>query len=215
MRPLRPAPVAPISRAMGVSTGSRSARACGGPRAPRAAPRPQRPHRLGRRARRPRLAGALDLKLLAVLGVAGPVAMDAERLPGGQAQHGADDGDVVSFPGDLQAGHHVLRLLAHIRDPRHRPLDRRVGLGPELEMAATCPVCLRRMRRSSPFHLDRASRGAPPSPNSHSTHVRSLHPCSTEGQRRQPGGQRWGCPRRFCRLSTHDRTWTTMDNDAP
>ena len=72
----------------------------------------------------------LDLELLAELRVVGPPPVDAERLPGGETQDGADDGDGVGPAGDIQAGDDVLRLLADVGDAGDRPLDRRVGIGP-------------------------------------------------------------------------------------
>ena len=67
----------------------------------------------------------------------GPATVEAERFPWCQAHHGADDGDGIGFPGDIQACYHILRLLAHVGDPGHRPFKRRVRLRPQLEVIAT------------------------------------------------------------------------------
>ena len=79
----------------------------------------------------------IDLELLAVFRVVGPPPVDAERLPGGETQHGADDSDGVGLPGDIQASDDILRLLADVGDAGDCPLDRRVGVGAQLEMVAS------------------------------------------------------------------------------
>ena len=69
----------------------------------------------------------VNVKLVAVLLVVGPGALEAKRFAGSQRGQVPDDGGQVPRSGNVQAGHHVLGLFIDVGDPLDRPLEGGVG----------------------------------------------------------------------------------------